>query len=137
MSKKGRGMLDICTITTAKGGVFTIASDTGCTSPLVTETLITSGKLLNLKTETKSTVQVAGGKRILGTNHTCLLPIKRTNSDNTNIETVATSVPQIIENIPTIDITELTKNVYEEYKTKCEESNTQPRSQLENLPTKY
>merc|ERR1712208_20049 len=104
------------------------ASDTGCTSPLVTETLLASGKLLNLKTETKSTVQVAGGKRILGTNYTCLLPIKQTNSNNTHIETVATSVPQIIENIPTIEITELTKN---------EENNTQPRCKLEQVQTKY
>ena len=50
---------------------------------------------------------------------------------------MATSVPQIIENIPTLDIIELIQNVYEEYKTGCEENNTQPRCKLEHLPTKY
>ena len=114
-----------------------IASDTGCTSPLVTEILIASGKLLSLKTQTKSTVQVAGGKRILGTNHTCLLPIKQTNSNNTHTETVATSVPQIIADIPMIDITDLTKSIYEEYMNRCEKSNTQPRCEFSSLPTTY
>ena len=46
-----------------------------------------------------------------------------------------TSVSKIIEDIPTLDITELSKDIYEEYEIGCEESNTQPRCKLEHLST--
>ena len=137
LSRGGKGLLDMCTITTASGEPFLIASDTGCTNPLVTKSIIDSGRLLSHTRQTKSTIQVAGGKRILGTNHTCLLPIKRTNSGTTHKEPIATEVRKIITDIPKINIEAMTKAVYAEYEARCKENKTSPRCQFSSLPTTY
>ena len=137
ISRGGKGLLDICTITTASGASFLIASDTGCTSPLVTKSLIDSGQLLSHTSQTTSTIQVAGGKRILGTNYTCLLPIKQTNSGLTHKETIATEVHKIIADIPKINIEAMTRTVYTEYEDRCKENKTSPKCQYPSLPTTY
>ena len=43
----------------------------------------------------------------------CLLPLRKADSDYSYMETLATSVPTIIEDIPIFDIQELSKDIYQ------------------------
>ena len=58
-------------------------------------------------------------------------------NNHTYIETAAKSVTKIIEDITILDITELSRDIYQEYTTGCEESNMQPRCKIEHLFTSY
>ena len=54
ITRGGKGLLDIFTITTASGESYLIASDTGCTSPLVTVNVSMRWRVLQLPYHAKS-----------------------------------------------------------------------------------
>ena len=53
------------------------------------------------------------------------------------METIATAVPTIIADIPTMDIKELSRDVFQEYTDECKNKGKRPNYKLEHLPTFY
>ena len=80
-----------------------IASDSSCTSPLILDKAISEGLILHVQSGTKATVQVAGGNKLPGINYVCLLPLRKTDNECSYVETLATAVPTLIEDILIIE----------------------------------
>ena len=78
-------------------------------------------------------IQEAGGETIPGMTYKCLLPLRETNDEY--IETLATAVPTIIPDIPLMNITKLSTDIFEEYANECETTGKEQNYKLEHLPT--
>ena len=79
-------------------------------------------------------IQVAGGSTIPGENYNCLLPLRKKGKSE-YMETIATTVPTILKDIPIVDIKELARDVYQEYTNECRHKGTTPSCKLEYLST--
>ena len=109
--------------------MFLVASDSGCTSPLILQEAISEGLILNVQSGTRARIQVAGGDKIPGVTYMCLLPLMETNDRYNYMETLATAVPTIIADIPLMDI--------KEYTNECETTGEEQIYKLEHLPSCY
>ena len=77
MAPTCKGILETFTITSETGKTFLVASDSGCTSPLILEIAISEGLVPYVRTDTAAMIEVAGGSRIPGVNYKCLLPLRK------------------------------------------------------------
>ena len=74
---KGRGILDLFTISAEGGGNYMVASDSGCTSPIILKQAIKQGMVHHVKSGSYATIQVAGGSKLPGVNYLCLLKLRK------------------------------------------------------------
>ena len=137
VAKPGRGILETFTITSDTGKMFLVASDSGCTSPLILQEAISEGLILNVQSGTRAMIQVAGGDKIPGTTYMCLLPLEETNDRYNYKETLATAVPTTIADIPLMDIKMLSIDMFKEYTNECETTGEEQIYKLEHLPSCY
>ena len=132
----GKGILDTFHITSDTGKTIMVASDSGCTTQLILKEAISKGLIQHVQSGTTAMIQVARGSTIPGENFNCLLPLRKKGKSE-YMETIATTVPTILKDIPIVDIKELARDVYQEYTNECRHKGTTPSCKLEDLPTFY